>query len=357
MYHPIAPELPPEVLSLIFDCIASNRDWATLRTISLLSHQYFRQARKLLFASVTLRLRCNPSPISIRDVARRIQGLCDMLQRDPEAHQLVKTLIVLDSYPVYDSQWITQQINLPRLLDLLVSVRSFTFGCEVGYLQWPLFSFRLRASLQKLFRLPQLRTLHLCNLGSIPPPVLMTSVRYLYLNNITTMPLHPLLAGSDPPPVPLDFEDINLSYINIRTVSLDNTESAWGVILEHRINLKFIQWRCWEGKFCHPVFALFVDFNNNMMPSPRSTSPGWDKLPRYRGPRAIALTQETLHPNVLWQGRTGPARSLRHVRSCLQSQRAQNPRNIHPIPSPIRPRPHVWHTQSRILVANCDFAA
>jgi hypothetical protein len=60
------------------------------------------------------------------------------------------------------------------------------------------------------------------------------------------MPLHPLLAGSDPPPAPLDFENINLSYINIRTVSLDNTESAWGVILEHRINLKFIQWRCWE---------------------------------------------------------------------------------------------------------------
>jgi len=243
----IAPRLPPEIISLIIDRIASKEDWGTLSAASLLSHQYHRHARKLLFATVTLRLRCNPTPISIRDVARRIQGLYDMIQRNPEACRLVKTLIVLDSYPVYDSQWITQQKNLPRLLDLLVAVRSFTFGCEVGYHQWPLFSLELRASLQKLFRLPQLESLQLCNLGSIPPPVLITSVRYLQLNNITTTPLNPLLTGLDPPPTPLDFEDISLSYINVRTVSLVNTESAWGVILEHCMDLKFIQWRCWEG--------------------------------------------------------------------------------------------------------------
>ena len=255
--NPIAPRLPPELISLIFDILASNGDWATLSAASLLSHQYYRHARKLLFATVTLRLRCNPTPISIRDVARRIQGLCDMLQRDPEACRLVKTLVVLDSYPVYDSQWITQQKHLPRLLYLLVGVRSFTFGCEVGYHQWPLFSFELRASLQKLFRLPQLKTLHLCNLGSIPPPVLITSVRYLLLNNITTMPLNSLLAGPDPLPTPLDFEDISLSYINVRAVSMVNTESAWGVILDHCMDLKFIQWRCWEGTFCPHMFPLF----------------------------------------------------------------------------------------------------
>jgi hypothetical protein len=40
---------------------------------------------------------------------------------------------------------------------------------------------------------------------------------------------------------------------------VDNTESAWGVILEHCPHLKFIQWRCWEGKFLRLFFFVVVD--------------------------------------------------------------------------------------------------
>jgi len=77
------------------------------------------------------------------------------------------------------------------------------------------------------------------------------------------MPLIPLLASPDPPPTPLDFEAISLSYINARTLSMVNSESTWGVILDHCIDLNFIQWQCWS------VFPLFLLTNNNVMPFPR----------------------------------------------------------------------------------------
>ncbi|KDR80471.1 hypothetical protein GALMADRAFT_1201967 [Galerina marginata CBS 339.88] len=247
------PRLPPELIALIFDCIVADKDWPTLKSCAVLSSAYLPLARKRLFSEITLRLRGSPNPIAIRDVVRRIQGLCDLLARNPDTSRCVRSIAVLDSYPVYDSQWITQQTALPRLLDMLHHVRTLSFGCEVGYLQWSLFSVELREALRTLFRSPLLTKLEVCNLGGVPGTALNTSVRFMYLNNVNTLREDPVSAmfsmdqvetGTVDPLPPT--RDIRLCYLHIRTVSMVNTNSAWGVIEAHADKLKFIRWRCWE---------------------------------------------------------------------------------------------------------------
>ncbi|KAF8191776.1 hypothetical protein BJ912DRAFT_963553 [Pholiota molesta] len=156
------PILPPELMSLIFDYLMADRDW-----------QHLRPARKLLFFSITLKLR---------------GSLCDTIKRDPDIVKDIKRFEVLDSYPVYDSQWITQQ------------------------------------------------PLTLSNIGGIPSSVIGISARYLYLNNVTT--------GL----YTTQYPESQLCYLNVRTVSLANTESAWELMKAHSQKLKFIKWRCWKAR-------------------------------------------------------------------------------------------------------------
>jgi hypothetical protein len=124
-----------------------------------------------------------------------------------------------------------------------VNVRSFTFGCEVGYLQWPFLSPELRGSLHVLFRSPHLETLDLRNIGTIPPHLLGTCVRKLSLDSITTKLPHPMLVLSD-----VLLPDRKLSHLNLRTVSTYTATSAWIVVLCHYRTVESIKWRCWEGK-------------------------------------------------------------------------------------------------------------
>jgi len=122
-----------------------------------------------------------------------------------------------------------------------VGVRSFTIRKPLGTVNSHCLASG-QASLQfKGYAIFQLKTLGICNLGGIPPPVLITSVQYLQLNNITTMPLdasQSLLASPDLQ-LPLIFEAISPSYINARTVSMVNNKST--VILDLCMDLNFIQ--------------------------------------------------------------------------------------------------------------------
>lgn len=239
--------LPPELISLIFDFIEHDKDWTTLKNCSLISHGNHAQILPRLLRVVTLHLRSHPNPITIRDVVRRIEGLCELFQRRPEASGYVKTFELLDSYPVYNSQWITQQKSLPRLLDLLHNTRQVTFGCEVGFLQWSLFTPDLQNSLLSLFLSPMLKTLSLANVGSLPVSALNTCVHFLFLNNILTSRPDPYLPTGMWLEDPSAHPNAELCYLNVRTVSKANTNATWGVMLTHADKIKFIKWRCWEG--------------------------------------------------------------------------------------------------------------
>ncbi|KIM37182.1 hypothetical protein M413DRAFT_31115 [Hebeloma cylindrosporum] len=272
--YPSSPRLPPEVISLVFACLPANNDWATLRSCSVLSRQCLGQSRKILFDKISFRIRIDPKSkqVLINHVSRRIQGLCDMLQRDPETARSVKTLELLDSYPVYNSDWIIRNRNLPRLFKMLVGLRSLTFGCEVGYLQWPVLSPELRGSLYVFFRMPHLESLDLRNIGTIPPHVLITRVRHLHLDSITITLPYPMLVVSD-----ALLPDTALSTLNLRTISTSTSTSAWVIILMHYRTVQSINWRCWEGNslstpfpasldvsFTDPVTADGVSFTNSM---------------------------------------------------------------------------------------------
>ena len=241
---PPSPRLPLEVMFLIFACLPPNNDWATLHACSLLSRQCLRQSRKILFAKISLRIRIDPKskPVLIIHVSRRIQGLCDMLQRDPETARSVKALELLDSYPVYNSDWIICNQNLPRFFKMLVGLRSLTFGCEIGYLQWPSLSSELRGSLYMLLRMPHLESLDLRNIGTIPPHVLGTHVRHLNLDSMTITLPYPLLVLSD-----ALLPNTALSTLNLRTISTPTSTSSWVVVLMHYRTVESIKWRCWEG--------------------------------------------------------------------------------------------------------------
>lgn len=247
--------VPPELLSLIFEVLEHEKEWTTLKACSLLSHGNHSQVLPYLFKVVTLRLRSHPSPIVIRDVVRRIDGLCNLFQKRPETRGLVKTFELLDSYPVYNSQWITQQKSLPRLLDMLHGIRQLTFGCDVGFLHWNQFSPELQNSLLSIFFSPSLKMLSLANLGSLPVSALNTCTHYLSLNNILTLrPDSYLSTGmwiEDPPAHP----NAELCYLNVRTESKANTNATWSVMLTHADKIKLIKWRCWEGM---PYFYLFL---------------------------------------------------------------------------------------------------
>ena len=253
------PNLPPELIFLIFDYLGATRDWTTLRACTLLSHRYFRRARTHLFASITLRLRICPSPILIHDIVRRIHGLYEMFRRDPDAGAFVRRFEIIDSYPIYDSQWITQQAALPWLVNKLTSVRERVFGCEVGYLRWSQLSSELATSLAKLFRQPVLTSLTLSNIGDIPTSALDVSVRHLYLNNITTA-LYPSTAAP--------FANSRLCYMNLRTLSLHNTQSAWELMQAHSAHLKLIKWRCCAdvGAYTFALIRCFFLFDGHADP-------------------------------------------------------------------------------------------
>ena len=239
------PRLPPELIASIFNILATRKDWDSMRACSLLSSQYSPLARQYLFSEVKLKLK---SSVSIRDLVRRVQGLSQLLQSDIHANHFIKTLEILDTYPVYDSQWITQQSSLPHFISLLEHVQSCTFGCEVGYLAWSFFSPELQTSLRKLFLSPQLKALSLRNLGSVPLVILRNPVvRYLSLNHVSI--LSPDLLDDDSESQLDDLPTTHLVYLNIRTVSIENTESVSRLMESQGQNLKIIKWRCWEGEY------------------------------------------------------------------------------------------------------------
>jgi len=164
-----------------------------------------------------------------------------MFQRDPETARSVKAFELLDTYPVYNSTWIITNQNLPRLLNMLVGLRSLTFGCEVGYLQWLSLKPELREAIFTIFRSPHLESLDIRNVGTIPPYTLgPTSVRHLSLDSITMMLPYPHLALSDTVNKTLD-------TLNLRTISTSTSASAWVVIVMHYRSVESIKWRCWEG--------------------------------------------------------------------------------------------------------------
>ena len=241
----ITPRLPPELIASIFNILAARNDWDSIRACSLLSSQYSPLARQHLFSVVKLKLK---GRISIRDLVRRVQGLSQLLQTNIHTNRCIKTLEILDTYPVYDSQWITQQSCLPHFISLLEHVQSCTFGCEVGYLPWSSFNPELQTSLRKLFLSPQLKALSLRNLGSVPVVLLRNPVvRYLSLNHVSI--LSPDLLDDDAESQLDDLPATQLVYLNIRTVSTENTESVSKLMESHGHNLKIIKWRCWEGTY------------------------------------------------------------------------------------------------------------
>ena len=246
----ISPRLPLELITSIFDILATQNEWDTIRACSLLSSHYTLLARQYLFSTVTLKL---GRYISIRDVVRRVQGLCRFLQTNTYITRCIKTLEILDTYPVYDSQWITQQSCLPHFISLLGNVQSCTFGCEVGYLAWSSFSPKLQTSLKQLFISPQLRSLSLRNLGLVPEVILRNPViRCLYLNHVSFSSSDLLHDGTesqhdDSQYFSPDIRDTQLIYLNIRTFSIENTDSALRLMKSQGKNLKIIKWRCWEG--------------------------------------------------------------------------------------------------------------
>ena len=252
MRFPPSPRLPPEVISLIFACLSDNEDCATLRVCSRLSRQCLRQSRKILFYKISLRIRIDqkPKPVLITHVFRRIQGLCDMFQRDPETARSVKELELLDSYPVYNSTWIITNQNLPRLLKMLVGLRSFTFGCEVGYLQWTSLNTELRIVLVRTIHIPHLESLDIRNVGNMPT-ILGTNVRHLSLDSISLMLPYPRLDLCDA-------IYMTLSTLNLRTISTSTAISAWHVIIMHCRSVESITWRCWEGDSLSVPYPPFL---------------------------------------------------------------------------------------------------
>ena len=250
----ISPRLPPELIKSIFNILATQNDWDTIRACCLLSSQHSPVARRYLFSIVKLKLN---SKVSIRDLVRRIQGLCQLLQSNTYTSRCIKTLEILDTYPVYDSQWITQQSSLPYFISLLENVQSCTFGCEVGYLAWSSFSTELQICLKKLFFSPQLKALSLRNLGSVPVVILWNPVvRYIHLNDVS-IPSSDLFDNSDDTESQRDhLQDTQLVYLNIRTVSTENTESISRLMESQGKNLKIIKWRCWEGIYISPSTSM-----------------------------------------------------------------------------------------------------
>ena len=239
------PRLPPELIASIFNIVAARNDWDSMRACALLSSQYSSLARQYLFSVIKLKLN---SRVSIRDLVRRVQGLSQLLQSSIPTNRCIKTLEILDTYPVYDSQWITQQSCLPQFISLLEHVQSCTFGCEVGYLAWSFFSPELQTSLRKLFLSPRLKALSLRNLGSVPVVILRNPVvRYLSLNHVSL--LSPELLEDDSESQLDDISPTQLVYLNIRTVSTENTESISRLVESQGQNLKIVKWRCWEGRY------------------------------------------------------------------------------------------------------------
>jgi hypothetical protein len=239
----IPPRLPPELIASIFSILGARNDLDSIRACSLLSTQYSNLARQYLFSIVKLKLK---SSVSIRDLVRRVQGLSQLLQSNTHINRSIKTLEILDTYPVYDSQWITQQSCLPHFISLLDHVQSCTFGCEVGFLAWSFFSPELQTSLRKLLLSPQLKALSLRNLGSVPVVILRNPVvRYISLNHVSILSLD--LLDDESESLLDDLPATQLVYLNIRTVSTENTESVSRLIESQGQNLKIIKWRCWEG--------------------------------------------------------------------------------------------------------------
>ncbi|KAJ3480318.1 hypothetical protein NLJ89_g12287 [Agrocybe chaxingu] len=210
--YPQVSCLPPELMCIIFHFLAESHATDALRSCALVSKGFLQPIRKQLFYSITLRLALHPRPILIDDVVRRIRGLTDLFRREPLVASYVKRFSLLDSYPVYESQWITQQRGLPPLLDALTSLTFCEFGSAVGFLDWQLFPPALRLSLMRVFQGRQLRTLKLRNVGCVPAFVLVaTSVKAMDLNNVTVPPDQQQLVL---PPVAGDMAFRQLAVLN-----------------------------------------------------------------------------------------------------------------------------------------------
>ncbi|KAF5310910.1 hypothetical protein D9619_008239 [Psilocybe cf. subviscida] len=236
--HPQPPKLPLDIIRYLLDLLLASQDFQSLKAFASTCTEYAQPARRLLFHQVALRLDTQPTPTSISDISRRIQGLCVMFTRSPETRSYIQRFVLLDSYPVYNSDWITQQPRLSNLVGMLTNVRQLTLGCSVGYLDALRLPPELMEPLERLIKQPQLKMLTLINIRFFPQSFLQTHAAFLFAINAHTS----LLSGASTAP----FSGSRLKYLNVRTESPTDTDCVGHLIQIHRRHLKMVKWRCWE---------------------------------------------------------------------------------------------------------------
>ncbi|KAF8995122.1 hypothetical protein BDQ17DRAFT_1430619 [Cyathus striatus] len=246
---PLAPAIPLDIMHIVLDILSAQGDMDTVKSCSLVSRALLSPVRRHLFG--TIRLSFSPSS-TIHYIARRIIGLHSVLSRNPDLGGFIRTLYIIDTHPVSETdQWLTRMQFLPEFLLKLHAVRSFTFGCDVGMIDWEGLGYELKMALFHVFHSKQIESIRLCQIRDMAHEDAVSATRRarkLFLDRVHVRPEVNMLVKAT--------TVTRLFEIRVHSVRQADTHSAWAIIRHTPTVWRRMVWRCWEDPQDPQGFSL-----------------------------------------------------------------------------------------------------
>ncbi|KAF8966435.1 hypothetical protein BDZ97DRAFT_1917540 [Flammula alnicola] len=189
-------DVPQDVIDTIIDIVGQTDDKKTLSVLSLVCRSFLPQSRKSLFATIHLtrtghRNRWRPYYPIGRGVDILGRRLFNLLQSSPHLFQYIRTLKMY-AWSTSEFIWMTQEDEAVSIIRACTRLQAFEFGSEVE-IRWPMMNPSLQSSLEHLMYSPQLQSLTLLNVKSIPTLLLLA------FGSRTTLRLEEISFVSHPP--------------------------------------------------------------------------------------------------------------------------------------------------------------
>ncbi|KAH0582388.1 hypothetical protein H2248_010332 [Termitomyces sp. 'cryptogamus'] len=218
----IGPSLPPELIDLIIDATAEDKE--TLRVFSVVSKSCLPRCRKYLFRSIEF-----STDRGENILAERHESLRSIIARDSQVQTYVEKLLLRDiEISRTPLPWMITNTRFHETLDLLRShLKCFTLIAD-DY-EWNTFPASLKLALTSIFTSPHLSFIHLQGLQAIPRACCVafgSQVADLTIvtSDFTDM-VDPDLPVAEDNLIPQNLYWLHLEDVNER--SIENLLNAW----------------------------------------------------------------------------------------------------------------------------------
>jgi hypothetical protein len=162
----MSPALLFDVIALIIDIIAENKDTDLLKDLALVSHSFHQICSKHIFATVELR-NANPD----YDIASSKKGFVKLLKSRPDVVKYIRKLTYRVDYNINNDDHLLSPI-LFNFLPTISRLNSLT----LKHLDWNTLDSSLTSAFLHLMHLPTINHINLSFINNFPLSSLTSSI-------------------------------------------------------------------------------------------------------------------------------------------------------------------------------------